>query len=179
MSCFLITDCYDRCLQLPSHRNALRSQGPIIWCSYYLYETWEIMHKRAALAFRPKMHTGLGCSSQGASPASAPIPHGCYPETAIFCYQWLLLLEHPYSIIYPHQPSMALFTPWPFLLCYLIIKCLFDRNQKANYRKYHTPGQNLPYFPIQRLFVQSNTKQKTKRWCAQNHALWDYDTRLQ
>ena len=45
-----------------------------------------IMHKRAALALRPKMHTGLGCSSQGASPASAPIPHGCYPETAIFCH---------------------------------------------------------------------------------------------
>ena len=54
--------------------------------AHIIYMSPGIMHKRAALAYRPKMHTGLGCSSRGVSPASAPIPHGYYPETAIFCH---------------------------------------------------------------------------------------------
>ena len=64
----------------------MHSQGPVALGSYDLYEHKKIVHKRAALALGPKFIRGGSALALagGAAQASAPIPYGYYPETAIF-----------------------------------------------------------------------------------------------
>ena len=71
------------------------------------------MHKRAALALGPKCTRGEAALAGGPAQASAPIPHGYYPETAMF-YQKKLSNQAAKETQVLTTPILFTTSPFPF-----------------------------------------------------------------